>query len=92
MKTTVIWALVLTILLAWFGYYYSFGLVHAGGPLLLIYLPVLLTESILVNTSAPEWLRYGAAFLAQFVGCFIFVILVKALIKYFKNINKQYIG
>ena len=78
-----LWAAGISIPLSIWGASASMAIVHAGGPLLILFAPVipvmLLFGSDGVFATAPDWLFNAFAVLAQFLGTFAVVHLVRWL-------------
>ena len=65
------WAAVISLPLLFLGYSNSMGLAHAGGPLLLLYVPVF--PVMFLFGWAPAWLSLPLAAMAEFAAVFLIV-------------------
>ena len=90
-KKTALQAFIFYVPIMLLGHYYSFGIVHSGGLLIVLFLPVVLAYVVLENTGAPEWLIISLAHILQYLACVVAVIGIKLLGLFFKKINSEYI-
>ena len=75
------WAAVVSIPLCFLGASSSMGLAHSGGPLLLLFLPVLPVLFLFGSGGyfgeAPDWLFYTLAMGAEFLGAFFLIHAIR---------------
>ncbi len=80
-KKSALWALI-SIPISFLGYLISWGLIHNGGIILILFAPGFITMLIMSDdTDVPEWLVWILALVAQYLG---YIIVIFILIKTFK--------
>ena len=80
-RRSAIWATTITIPLCLWGYSASMGLAHSGGPLLILFAPILVVLALFGSggpfENLPEPLFLGISFLAQLLGTFVVVHAIR---------------
>ena len=81
---SMLFAAAITAPLCWWGSGASMGLVHSGGPLVLLFLPVIPVMLLFGSGGpfgdVPDWLFNSAAIAAQFAGTLLVVHLIRSYV------------
>jgi len=80
------WALV-SIPISLIGVVLSFGLVHSGGPLLILYVPFIVFMGGLeyFGVEMPNWLWSTLGLTVQYVGYFLLIFVVRLAYAHFRR-------
>ena len=80
------WALV-SIPISLVGVALSFGLVHSGGPLLVLYIPFIVFMSGLeyFGSEMPSWLWSTLGLSVQYVGYFLVILAVRLAYAHYRR-------
>jgi len=85
---TALWALI-SIPISLFGHYASFGLLHTGGILLILYLPAFVAVDIIQTPKTPEWLLNTVALLAQYLAYVLVIHILRIIFKFLKETRAE---
>ena len=91
-KKSALWALI-SIPISFLGYLFSWAVLHTGGVLAIPVFPALLVIWILFDPKeSPEWLVWGTALIAQYLGYFIVIFILIKIIRVLKNTRSENIA
>ena len=91
-KKTALLTFLLFVPILLLGHFYGYGIAHTGGPLIILFVPAIITSAVLENAGSPEWLIMPIALAIEYLACFIAMIGIRALFSYFRKINNEQIG
>lgn len=86
-----LWALI-SIPISLFGHYASFGLIHTGGILLILYLPAFIAVDLIQTPETPEWLLNTVALIAQYLAYVLVILILRKIFKILKETRAENIA
>ena len=90
-KKSALWALV-SIPISIFGVFISWAIIHVGGILYLPFIPAVLVIDLDVLKESPEWLVWGTALVAQYLGYFLLTFFLIKVFRILKNTRAENIA